>query len=96
MVMSPNHPHCSTVAQVRELLRNTRDYRGVQKRVARRLRVSSAAVSRAASGRWPGRYRRIELALLQEMTRFSSDAFVLLEKIRAEEARAGKDGNGNG
>lgn len=78
-------PDSITRREVRKALRRTRIYAGLQARVARRLKVSRVQASKAASGRFPGRYRRVELALLEELARREPGVERLVKHLRAEQ-----------
>lgn len=80
-----SHLDSTTSREVRKTLRRTRMYRNLHLRVSRRLGVGKPTVSKAASGKFPGRYKRVEIALLQEMTRFEPQvAGLVAELIRGK------------
>lgn len=81
---STTRPQFTTAGEVRKALRRVKLYRNMQKRAARRLRVSEVTVSKAASGRWPGRYKRAELALLVELARLEPQLQAMVERMKAE------------
>ncbi|MFQ5695012.1 MAG: hypothetical protein ACE5HB_03395 [Terriglobia bacterium] len=92
---SVSQANSTTARQVRKALRRTRLYRDLQKRVSGRLRIGKSTVSKAASGRFPGRYKRAELALLQELARYEPQVRALIEAIKAE-AEARRNGGERG
>ncbi|KKM01086.1 hypothetical protein LCGC14_1797960 [marine sediment metagenome] len=82
MVNSVAQSDSITTRELRKALLCTRKYRDLQARVRRRLGIDKAAVSRAASARHIGRYRRIEIALLEELVRFEPELTELVEKLK--------------
>ena len=82
MVKSLTHPNSTRTREVRKALRRTAKYWGLKLRVSRRLGISQAAVSRAASGKYVGRYRRIEIALLAALAKFEPEVTELVERLK--------------
>lgn len=80
---SVSQANLTTFQQLLPVIRRAREYRDVQKRVAKRLRINKSTVSKAASGRWPGRYRRVEVALLEELVRVEPTLKRFLAEVRA-------------
>ncbi len=82
MVKPLTHPNSTTSGEVRKALRRTAKYWGLKLRVSRRLGICQAAVSRAASGKHVGRYRRIEIALLEALEKFEPEVTELVERLK--------------
>lgn len=82
MVKSLNHSNSTTTGEVRKALRRTGKYWGLKLGVSKRLGVSQAALSRAASGKHVGRYKRIELALLEALAKFEPEVTEMVERLK--------------
>ena len=82
MVKSLNHPNSTTTGEVRKALRRTGKYWGLKLGVSKRLEVSQAALSRVASGKHMGRYKRIEFALLEALAKLEPEVNELVERLK--------------
>jgi len=82
MVKSLIHPNSTTTGEVRKALRQTGKYWGLKLGVSKRLKVSQAAVSRASNGKHVGRYRRIEIALLEALEQFEPEVSELVQRLK--------------
>ena len=82
MVKALIHPNSTTTDEVRKALGDTGKYWGLKLGVSQRLGVSEAAVSRAGSGKYVGRYKRIEIALLEALAKFEPEVSELIERLK--------------
>ena len=82
MVKALIHPNSTTTDELRKALRSTGKYWGLKLGVSEQLGVSQAAVSRAASGKYVGRYKRIEIALLAALAKFQPEVSELVERLK--------------
>ncbi len=86
MVKSLTHPNSTTTGELRKALLRTGRYWGLKLGVSKRVGVSQAAVSRAASGKHVGRYTRIEVALLEALAKFEPEMTELVERLKKNHA----------
>jgi len=82
MVKTLIQPDSTTTVELHKALRSTAKYWGLKLGVSQRLGVSEAAVSRAGSGKYVGRYKRIEIALLEALAKFEPEVSELVERLK--------------
>lgn len=93
MVKALIHPNSTTTDEVRKALGRTGTYWGLKLGVSQRLAVSQAVVSRAASGKYVGRYKRIEIALLAALAKFEPEVSELVERLKKNQLTQAREGS---